>query len=255
MKFLARSRIWLTSEGICVDFWWSPGLIATQIEISVINGSFEVRIEERNVNFVFVQHSAIIGMLVTLGWCITAFVTPLVRPCQHLIFLIHWDCTFFMLDSGIKSTDKTKWNEGITNLWTTPSLYSPWMGDVSKLFSFSRKELMNVLSRFVNFFVQSLSHPLFFYHMHSHFFFIPPISLHNTLLCTVHSNTCVVFALAKPKLSAWLSWVLWFVYCITLVHVCISLEWSWLSHLTTELSWWTKTRRLHLLHSQATGVE
>ena len=56
--------------------------------------------------------------------------TPLVRPSQLLIFLVHWDCTFLMLKSGIMFTDKTKWNEGIRNLRTIHSLYSPQMGDV-----------------------------------------------------------------------------------------------------------------------------
>ena len=85
------------------------------------------------------------GMSITFGWCITAFVTPLVRPSQLLIFLVHWDCTFLMLESGITSTDKTEWNEGIRNLRRIYSLYSPWMRDVSKLFSFSKKKIMNLL--------------------------------------------------------------------------------------------------------------
>ena len=51
---------------------------------------------------------AIVGMSITLGWCITAFVTAFVRPSQPLIFLVHWDCTFLMLDSGITSTGRTK---------------------------------------------------------------------------------------------------------------------------------------------------
>ena len=45
--------------------------------------------EERNVNFAFVRYSEMAGISITLGWCMTAFVTPLVRPSQLLIFLVH----------------------------------------------------------------------------------------------------------------------------------------------------------------------
>ena len=46
---------------------------------------------------------------------------------------------------------------------------------------------------------------IYIYHMHSHFFFIPLVLLHYCVLFTLHLCS---YALAKPKLSAWLSWVL-----------------------------------------------
>ena len=111
---------------------------SSRSEISVV-GSSEVTIEERNVNFAFVRHSEIVGMSITLGWCITAFVTPLVRPSQLLIFLVHWDYTFLMLESGMIERNEIRISE------ESHSLYSPRRGDVSRLSSFSRKEIVNLL--------------------------------------------------------------------------------------------------------------
>ena len=56
MEFFVRSKTPLTSEGmrwLLVKSWSN-----SNSEISLIIGSFEVRIEERNVNFAFVRYSA-----------------------------------------------------------------------------------------------------------------------------------------------------------------------------------------------------
>ena len=80
-----------------------------------------------------------------IGMVYNSLRDSLVRPSQCLIFFVHWDWAFLMLDSGITSTAKTKWKAGLRNLWRIHNLYSPLIGDESNLTSFSRKEGTNLL--------------------------------------------------------------------------------------------------------------
>ena len=94
---------------------------------SWINGSLDVDIDEKRVNFALERRSDKAGISMILGWCRADVVKHLGRFSQHFIFLRDTPYIFVMEASEIGSTAMENLKEGHRYLLYIHSLYSPRM--------------------------------------------------------------------------------------------------------------------------------